>query len=126
MSKVEILKLGDLENLELIKMGRGNVISKNDILSCPGNYPVYSSSSSNNGEIGRYGKYMFDDERITWSIDGGGKLFYRNNLRYSVTNVCGWLKVLDNKKINTKWLYRYCPWIKVRTVNQNIRVQWRR
>ena len=105
MSKVEIMKLGDLENLELIKMGRGNIISKNDILSCPGNFPVYSSSSSNNGEIGRYGKYMFDDERITWSIDGGGKLFYRNNLRYSVTNVCGWLKVLDNKKINTKFLY---------------------
>lgn len=105
MSKVEVRKLGDIEDLGLIEMGRGNVISKNDILSTPGNYPVYSSSSSNNGEIGRYGKYMFDDERITWSIDGGGKLFYRNNVKYSVTNVCGWLKVLDEKKIISKYLY---------------------
>lgn len=48
---------------------------------------------------------MFDDERITWSIDGGGKLFYRNNIKYSVTNVCGWLKVLDEKKIISKYLY---------------------
>ena len=104
-SKVEVRKLGDIEDLGIIEMGRGNVISKNDILSTPGNYPVYSSSSSNNGEIGRYGKYMFDDERITWSIDGGGKLFYRNNIKYSVTNVCGWLKVLDEKKIISKYLY---------------------
>ena len=105
MSKMEVRKLGDIEDLGIIEMGRGNVISKNDILSTPGNYPVYSSSSSNNGEIGRYGKYMFDDERITWSIDGGGKLFYRNNIKYSVTNVCGWLKVLDEKKIISKYLY---------------------
>ena len=105
MSKMEVKKLGDIEDLGLIEMGRGNVISKNDILSTPGNYPVFSSSSSNNGEIGRYGKYMFDDERITWSIDGGGKLFYRNNIKYSVTNVCGWLKVLDEKKIISKYLY---------------------
>lgn len=105
MGKIEVRKLGDIEDLGLIEMGRGNVISKNDILSTPGNYPVYSSSSSNNGEIGRYGKYMFDDERITWSIDGGGKLFYRNNIKYSVTNVCGWLKVLDEKKIISKYLY---------------------
>ena len=105
MSKMEVKKLGDIEDLGIIEMGRGNVISKNDILSTPGNYPVYSSSSSNNGEIGRYGKYMFDDERITWSIDGGGKLFYRNNIKYSVTNVCGWLKVLDEKKIISKYLY---------------------
>ena len=48
---------------------------------------------------------MFDDERITWSIDGGGKLFYRNGLRYSVTNVCGWLKVNNINVLNTKFLY---------------------
>ena len=54
---------------------------------------------------------MFDDERITWSIDGGGKLFYRNGLKYSVTNVGGWLKVLTDR-INTKYLYYvlYSQW----------------
>ena len=72
--------------------------------SDPGDYPVYSSSATGDGEIGRYGKYMFDDERITWSIDGGGKLFYRNNLKYSVTNVGGWIKVLS-PQLSTKYLY---------------------
>lgn len=88
----------------LISLGRGNVISKKEMQENPGNYPVYSSSVTGDGEIGRYGKYMFDDERITWSIDGGGKLFYRNGLKYSVTNVGGWIKVLD-RKLSTKFLY---------------------
>ncbi|WP_261517989.1 restriction endonuclease subunit S [Campylobacter lanienae] len=102
---VEFYMLGVLEDNSYIKLGRGNVISKDEIRSIPGDYPVYSSSSTGDGEIGRYGKYMFDDERITWSIDGGGKFFYRNNLKYSVTNVGGWIKVLDEKFINTKFLY---------------------
>ena len=73
--------------------------------NCPGDYPVFSSSSQGDGEIGRYGRYMFDDERITWSIDGGGKLFYRNHLKYSVTNVCGWLRVNRKDILNTRFLY---------------------
>ena len=102
---VEWKKLGEVEDSGILTLGRGQVISKIDMNDCPGDFPVYSSSSQNNGEIGRYGKYMFDDERITWSIDGGGKLFYRNGLKYSVTNVCGWLKVNDGNKLNTKFLY---------------------
>ena len=102
---VEYVKLGDLEDQGYIKLGRGNVISKQDMKDCPGDFPVYSSSSVGDGEIGRYGKYMFDDERISWSIDGGGKFFYRNNLRYSITNVSGWLKVLAPKAVSTKYLY---------------------
>lgn len=102
---VEWKKLGDWENSGVLTLGRGQVISKIDMNDCPGDYPVFSSSSQNNGEIGKYGKYMFDDERITWSIDGGGKLFYRNGIRYSVTNVCGWLKVNNKNVLNTKFLY---------------------
>lgn len=90
----------------MISLGRGQIISKDEINKFPGDYPVYSSSASETGEFGRYGKYMFDDERITWSIDGGGKMFYRNNHKYSVTNVCGWLKV-DTPKLLTKYVY-YC------------------
>lgn len=101
---IECYSLGEIENMGLISLGRGNVISKKEMQENPGNYPVYSSSVTGDGEIGRYGKYMFDDERITWSIDGGGKLFYRNGLKYSVTNVGGWIKVLD-RKLSTKFLY---------------------
>ena len=102
---VEWKKLGEVEDSGVLTLGRGQVISKIDMNNCPGDYPVYSSSSQNNGEIGRYGKYMFDDERITWSIDGGGKFFYRCGLKYSVTNVCGWLKVNQENILRTRFLY---------------------
>ena len=104
---VKYFLLEQLENENIITLGRGNVISKTEIKEKPGEYPVYSSSSIGDGEIGRYGKYMFDDERITWSIDGGGKFFYRNNLKYSVTNVSGWLKVNKEEVIITKYLYYF-------------------
>ncbi len=102
---VEFKMLGELEDDNLIKLGRGNVISKTDITNTPGDYPVYSSSANDEGEFGRYGKYMFDDERITWSIDGGGRFFYRQSHKYSVTNVSGWLKVNDNNVLNLRYLY---------------------
>ncbi len=89
----------------VITLGRGQIISKDDMNEKPGNYPVYSSSASGNGVFGHYGCYMFDDERITWSIDGGGKMFYRYPHKYSVTNVCGWLKVNNITKFSTKYLY---------------------
>lgn len=105
MSMVEWKKLGEVEAQGVLSLGRGQIISKLDMQNCPGDFPVYSSSSQGNGEIGRYGRYMFDDERITWSIDGGGRLFYRNNEKYSVTNVCGWLKVNKPEVLSTRFLY---------------------
>lgn len=101
---VEYRTLGSLEDAGLITLGRGKVISKKDIQKNPGDYPIYSSSATNNGLLGTYGDYMFEEELITWSIDGGGKFFYRPSSRYSVTNVCGWLRVNDGR-INTKYLY---------------------
>jgi type I restriction enzyme S subunit len=53
--------------------------------------------------FGRYGHYMFDEELITWSVDGGGKPFYRPKHKFSVTNVCGFLKIRDADK----WDYRF-------------------
>lgn len=98
-------KLKDLEATGDITLGRGKVISKIDLENTPGNYPVYSSSAQGNGEFGRYGEYMFDEEMITWSVDGGGRFFYRPKHKYSVTNVSGWLRVNDTAKIDAKYLY---------------------
>lgn len=98
-------KLGDFEDMGIIKLGRGNVISKTDIEKTPGNYPIYSSSQQNEGEFGRYGRFMFNEELITWSVDGGGQFFYRPKHKYSVTNVCGWLRVLKHGTLNCKFLY---------------------
>ena len=36
---------------------------------------------------------MFNEEMITWSIDGGGNFFHRPRHRFSVTNVCGYMQV---------------------------------
>ena len=104
---VEFKALGDLEDAEILKLGRGKVISKTDLAASPGDYPVYSSSAVGSGEFGRYGEYMFEDERISWSIDGGGRFFYRSEQKYSVTNVSGWLKMLDSEMLNTKYLYYF-------------------
>ena len=89
------LKLADLERSHTIRLGRGDIISAKNMATYPGNYPVYSSSGQGTGEMGRYGKYMFDQELVTWSIDGGGAVFYRPKHRFSVTNVCGYIDVLS-------------------------------
>lgn len=95
--------LEELERWNLIKIGRGKVISKNDINKFVWDYPIYSSSIHNNWEFGKYGLYMFDEEMITWSIDWWWNFFYRPKHKYSVTNV-GWYIKVTTKDINTKFL----------------------
>jgi type I restriction enzyme, S subunit len=102
---VPSFSLGDLESKGWLKLGRGKVISRSDLAAQPGDYPVYSSSAIDNGLFGQYGEFVFDDERITWSVDGGGRFFFRPAHRYSVTNVCGWLKVTNTEKVNARYLY---------------------
>ncbi len=99
----ESVFLDEAINSGEIVLGRGNIISSDDLTAFPGDYPVYSSSAKGTGEFGRYGKYMFDEELITWSVDGGGRPFHRKTHRFSVTNVCGYLKIRDPDK----WNYRY-------------------
>ena len=87
----------------VVSLGRGNVISKKDMEADPGPYPVYSSAQNNDGRIGTYNKYMFDEELITWSVDGGGHVFYRPHHKFSVTNIGGYLRILDG----TKFVYPF-------------------
>jgi len=96
----EWVEAGDIE------LGRGDVISKNDINAHPGNYPIYSSSAHNNGKFGEYAKFMFDEELITWSVDGGGNLFYRPKHKFSVTNVCGYMRIVS-PSLHARFIY-YC------------------
>jgi len=96
-------KLGALEDLKIIKLGRGEVISKTDIKNFPGENPIYSSSVHNNALFGRYSKYMFDEELISWSIDGGGHFFYRPKHKFSITNVSGFIRI-NTKILNYKFL----------------------
>lgn len=98
-------RLDELEATRTVELGRGDVISAIDMAANPGPYPVYSSSASGSGEFGRYGRYMFDEELITWSVDGGGRPFYRPKHRYSVTNVCGYLRILTPKDWDYQFLH---------------------
>jgi type I restriction enzyme S subunit len=86
-----------LEKAKLLRLSRGNVISKKDIEQTPGDNPIYSSSVTGSGAFGYYGKFMFDEELITWSIDGGGHFFHRPRHKFSVTNVCGYMRVDSSK-----------------------------
>ncbi len=63
--KVEWKKLGDVCEIK-----RGRVISKKYLKQNPGEYPVYSSQTRNNGEIGKIKTYDFDGEYATWTTDG--------------------------------------------------------
>ncbi|HEX5355777.1 MAG TPA: restriction endonuclease subunit S [Aquabacterium sp.] len=99
----DYFRVAELEKLGLLRLGRGNVISKKDIDATPGDCPIYSSSVKNDGEFGRYGNFMFDEELITWSVDGGGNFFYRSKHRFSVTNVCGYMRA-DSMRLNYRYL----------------------
>ena len=97
---VEYKKLGEISNIS-----RGRVMSKDYIKNNIGQFPVYSSQTENNGELGKIAPYDFDGEYLTWTTDGAnaGSVFYRNG-KFSITNVCGLIKV-KNELVNTKYLY---------------------
>ena len=96
--------LEDLLKKGLVSLDRGRVISSTDLNKKPGNYPVYSSSAQKNGYFGEFGDYDFDEELITWSVDGGGYFFYRPKHKFSVTNVSGILKINNTKALDYKFL----------------------
>lgn len=105
----ESKKLDDYIEEGVIKLSRGNVISKKDIAANPGTNPIYSSSIHNNGLFGTYSDHMFDEELITWSVDGGGNFFYRPQHKFSVTNVSGILKA-DTNKFDYRFLAYQLEW----------------
>jgi len=102
----------DLETAGDIELGRGQIISKKDIEANPGDYPVYSSSARGDGEFGRYGMFMFDEELVTWSVDGGGKFFYRPKRKFSITNVSGFLRIKAKDKLDAyyTWAHLFSIW----------------
>lgn len=97
---VEFKTVGDVATIT-----RGHVMSKDYIKENQGIYPVYSSQTENNGELGYISTYDFDGEYLTWTTDGAnaGFVFYRNG-KFSITNVCGLINVTTPEMI-TRFLY---------------------
>ena len=89
-------KLCNLVENKSLQLNRGNIIPKHPKDNVY-KYPVYSSSVQKDGLMGYSDYYMFDKELITWSIDGGGDIFFREKHKFCVTNVCGILQLDTNK-----------------------------
>jgi len=89
---------------ELCIIGRGRVISQDEINSNPGIYPVFSSQTANNGEMGKIETFDFEGEYVTWTTDGAnaGTVFYRSG-RFNCTNVCGTLKEKENDSLDLQF-----------------------
>lgn len=102
----ELLSFRERERVSFSSVGsicdikRGRVISKGFLRDNPGIYPVYSSQTINSGIFGMINSYDFDGEYITWTTDGAnaGTVVSRSG-KFSCTNVCGLLKVKNDKVI---------------------------
>lgn len=93
---------------QLFTLGRGRVISKEDIAQHPGAYPVYSSQTADNGVLGFINTFDFDGEYITWTTDGAnaGKVFYRTG-KFNCTNVCGTAQLKQKNQHNLYYIMSY-------------------
>ena len=89
---------------DICDLGRGRVISAQEIELNQGIYPVFSSQSQNMGEMGKINTYDFDGEYVTWTTDGAyaGTVFYRIG-KFNCTNVCGTLKA-KSAQVSMKFL----------------------
>lgn len=86
---------------EMFKVTRGYVLSATDTsqeMTDEMPYPVYSSQTKDNGLMGFYSDYLYEDA-ITWTTDGAnaGTVNFRAG-KFYCTNVCG---VLLSDKIET-------------------------
>lgn len=97
---VEFVKLGDC-----CEISRGKVYSKKYLAEHMGEYPVYSSQTTNDGILGEIGTYDYDGKFLTWTTDGAyaGTVFYRQG-KFSITNVCGLISC-SNPNLTLKFLY---------------------
>ena len=97
----------ELGDKNVAKLSRGKVMSKQFLEENKGEFPVYSSQTANNGEIGRISSFEYDGEYITWTTDGAnaGTVFYRKG-KFSITNVCGLVEINSNLLL-TKFVYYY-------------------
>ena len=87
---------------DMFKITRGNVLPVTmtaESQSDENPYPVYSSQTKEQGLMGYYKEYLFEDA-ITWTTDGAnaGTVNYRSG-KFYCTNVCGVL-LSDNNKAN--------------------------
>ncbi|MCL4271000.1 MAG: restriction endonuclease subunit S [Anaerolineales bacterium] len=102
----------------MMNLGRGRVISNIEIGENIGEFPVYSSQTSDNGIMGYINTYDFEGDYVTWTTDGAnaGRVFFRTG-KFNCTNVCGTMNPKNEKvylpfipyllNLGTKYYVRY-------------------
>lgn len=108
----------ELRLKDACQIKRGRVISKTYLEQHNGKYPVYSSQTLNNGEIGKIDTYDYDGEFATWTTDGAyaGTVFYRNG-KFSTTNICGVISPKNSSKLLVKFLTYFLQTVTKEYVN---------
>jgi restriction endonuclease S subunit len=82
---------------DIFDIKKGNAkYTKKYIHEHHGEYPMYSSQTTKDGEIGHINTYDYNEECFTWTTDGihAGTVFYRNG-KFSITTHCGLLRIKD-------------------------------
>ena len=104
---------------DICEIRSGKLITKNYISNHVGNFPVYSSQTTNNGTIGYIDTFDLDGEYISFTTRGvyAGTVFYRNE-KFNITSQCGVLKIINNLII-PKYLFYYLKNNLYKYVNNN-------
>ena len=104
----------------IFRLGRGRVISNEEMGANPGQYPVYSSQTEDDGIMGYIDTHDFDGDYITWTTDGAkaGTVFCRTG-KFNCTNVCGTLSP-NNQNVNLSFFSYALNIVTSRFVRQDI------
>lgn len=108
---VKIEKYVKIKLCDIFDIKKGNSKYTNSYFqkNC-GEYPVYSSQTSSNGEIAKINTYDYDDKCLTWTTDGiyAGTVFLRNE-KFSMTTHCGALFIKEkySSDILLEYIYAY-------------------
>jgi type I restriction-modification system DNA methylase subunit len=83
------ITIGGDDGLFKIEKGKSEY-TKSYINNNKGEYPVYSSKTTEDGVIGNIDHYDYETECLTWTTDGTyvGTVYYRNG-KFSMTTHCG-------------------------------------
>ena len=102
-------KLKLIPIMEIFNSIKGNQkYTKKYLHDHKGKYHVYSSQTTNFGQIGSIDTYDYEQECFTWTTDGvhAGTIFYRNG-KFSTTTHCGILNLKEKYKDKVDFEYLY-------------------
>lgn len=90
---------------DICSLGRGRVISQEEINEHPGPFPVFSSQTRNHGQMGSLATFDLSGQYVTWTTDGenAGTVFFRSG-QFNCTNVCGTLLPRHNHDLDLRFL----------------------